>query len=88
VVNTTIAVTTDTFWTKCYAARPAALGAWTVAALNDLRFRVGFGSDVAPDIWFGGVIAEVALEAAAVAGLWPGARELTALQAVSRAGGW
>ena len=38
-VNTTIATTTDTYWRKHYTARPAALGAWTAAAINDLRER-------------------------------------------------
>lgn len=64
IVNTTIAVTTDTYWRKHYAARPAALGAWTVAALNDLRARLGFGTDVTPDIWFGGVLVEVGVSGA------------------------
>lgn len=49
---------------KHYAARPAALGAWTNAALADLRFRVGFGTDVTPDVYFGGVMVEVAFEGA------------------------
>lgn len=60
IVNTTIAVTTDTYWRTHFATRPAALGAWTTAALNDLRARVGFGTDVTPDIWFGGVLVEAA----------------------------
>jgi len=60
IVNTTIAVTTDTYWRAHFAARPAALGAWTPAALQDLRARVGFGTDVTPDIWFGGVLVEAA----------------------------
>lgn len=61
IVNTTIAVTTDTYWRAHFAARPAALGAWTTAALNDLRARFGFGTDVTPDIWFGGLLVEVGL---------------------------
>lgn len=64
ILNTTIAVTTDTFAVKHYAARPAALGAWTQAALQDLRARFGFGTDVTPDIWFGGIIAEASFSAA------------------------
>ena len=61
IVNTTIAVTTDTWYTAMFAARPAALGAWTLSALNALRVRLGFGTDVTPDIWFGGITVEVAL---------------------------
>jgi hypothetical protein len=63
IVNTTIALNTDVYFAKHYAARPAALGAWTQAALQDLRARVGFGTDVTPDIWFGGIVAEARFSA-------------------------
>jgi ribosomal protein S19 len=58
IVSGTINSTTDLYLAKHYAARPAALGAWTQAALQDIRARFGFGTDVTPDIWFGGMVAE------------------------------
>jgi ribosomal protein S19 len=59
IVNAaTINSATDLYLAKHYAARPAALGAWTQGALQDIRARVGFGTDVTPDLWFGGIIAE------------------------------
>lgn len=64
IVNTTVAVTSDTYFTKHYAARPAALGAWTMEAFQDIRARFGFGTDVTPDIWFGGIVAEAAFAVA------------------------
>ena len=85
IVSGTINSVSDVYVTKHYAARPAALGAWTAGAIADLRARVGFGSDVTPDIWFGGIVAEAALQAEP--SYWPGRRAPTSvLQAVNRAG--
>ena len=50
--------TTLRYTRKHYPQRPGGLGAWTVAAFNDLRFRFGFSTDATPDVYFDGVIIE------------------------------
>lgn len=66
VFSGAITSASDLFTSKHYATRPAALGNWTPAAFADLRFRVGFGTDVTPDVWIGGVMIEAAFGASLI----------------------
>lgn len=76
--------TTLQYATKQYAARPAALGAWTVAAFNDLRFRFGYSSDAAPDQYFDGVLVEAEFAVAAVTNQAVGGGSLASASTLNR----